>query len=107
MSLTKAYSRGPNIDYWVKENENGAVSLIFSHQSERGEIMTNTKFVVRVNHGGTRAPAYVQRFDGLPAQMTTNRKLALLMGKLTAEDAAKAIENSRCVPELVPVHVNA
>jgi hypothetical protein len=65
--------------------------------------MTNTKFLVRVNHGGTRAPAYVQRFDRLPALMTTNRKLALLMGKLTAEDAAKAIENSRCVPELVPV----
>ena len=42
--------------------------------------MTNTKFVVRVSHGGTRAPAYVQRFDRLPAQMTTNRKLALLMG---------------------------
>jgi hypothetical protein len=49
----------------------------------------------------------VQRFDRLPAQMTTNRKLALIMGKLTAEDAAKSIENSRCVPELVPVHLNA
>jgi hypothetical protein len=34
MSPTKAYSRGPNIDYWVNENENGAVSPIFSHQSE-------------------------------------------------------------------------
>ena len=65
--------------------------------------MTNTKFVVRVSHG-TRAPAYLQR---LPAQMTANRKLALLMGKLTAEDAAKAIENSRCVPEIVPVHIDA
>jgi len=72
-----------------------------------GEIMNNIKFVVRVSHSGTRAPAYVQRFDRLPAQMTTNRKRALLMGRLTAEDAAKAIENSRCVPELVPVHVNA
>lgn len=69
--------------------------------------MTSTKFVVRVSHGGTCAPAYVQRFDPLPAQMTTNRKLALLMGKLTAEDAAKAIETTRCVPELVPVHINA
>jgi hypothetical protein len=39
--------------------------------------------------------------------MTTNRKLALTMGKLTAEDAMKAIENSLSVPELVPVHVNA
>ena len=69
--------------------------------------MTNIKFVVRVNHGGARAPAYVQRTDRTPVQMTTNRKLALMMGKFTAEDAAKSIENSRCVPELVPVHVNA
>ena len=69
--------------------------------------MTNTKFVVRVSHGGTRAPAYVQRFDRLPAQMTTNRKLALIMGKLTAEDAAKAMQNSRCVPEIVPVNISA
>jgi len=69
--------------------------------------MTNIKFVVRVNHGGARAPAYVQRIDRTPVQMTTNRKLALMMGKFTAEDAAKSIENSRCVPELVPVHVNA
>ena len=69
--------------------------------------MTTIKFVVRVNHGGTRAPAYVQRIDRTPPQMTTNRKLALMMGKFTAEDAAKSIENSRCVPELVPVHVNA
>jgi hypothetical protein len=69
--------------------------------------MTNIKFVVRVNHRGTRAPAYVQRIDRTPVQMTTNRKLALMMGKFTAEDAAKSIENSRCTPELVPVHVNA
>ena len=69
--------------------------------------MSNIKFVVRVSHAGTRAHAYVQRIGKIPFQMTTNRKLALIMGKLTAEDAAKAIENSRCVPELVPVHVNA
>ena len=69
--------------------------------------MTNIKFVVKVNHRGTRAPAYVQRIDRTPVQMTTNRKLALMMGKFTAEDAAKSIENSRCVPELVPVQVNA
>jgi hypothetical protein len=39
--------------------------------------------------------------------MTTNRKLALMMGKFTAEDAAKLLQNSRCIPELIPVHVNA
>jgi hypothetical protein len=35
--------------------------------------------------------------------MTTNRKLALMMGKLTAEDAAKTIGNSQIRTELVPV----
>jgi len=68
--------------------------------------MTNIKFVVRVNRGAARAPAYVQRFDPTLVQMTTNRKLALIMGKFTAEDAIKSIENSRCIPELVPVNVN-
>ncbi|MGA2857437.1 MAG: hypothetical protein ABSE40_11235 [Candidatus Sulfotelmatobacter sp.] len=69
--------------------------------------MTNIKFVVRVRRGGTGAPAYVQRIDRTPVQMTTNRKLALMMGKFTAEDAVKSIQNSRCIPELVPVYVNA
>jgi hypothetical protein len=69
--------------------------------------MKNIKFVVRVSRGATRAPAYVQRIDPTPVQMTTNRKLALMMGKLTAEDAAKTIESSQCVPELVPVQGNA
>jgi hypothetical protein len=41
--------------------------------------MINTKFVVRVNRGGTRAPEYVQRIDRIPVQMTLNRKLALVM----------------------------
>ena len=69
--------------------------------------MTTIKFVVKVNHGGTRAPAYVQRIDRTPVQMTNNRKLALLMGRFTAEDAAKSLQNSRCIPELVPVQVSA
>lgn len=66
--------------------------------------MKNIKFVVRVNRGA-RVPAYVQRIDPTPVQMTTNRKRAQIMGKLTAEDAIKAIQNSQCVPELVPVQV--
>jgi len=69
--------------------------------------MTNIKFVVRVSRGGALAPAFVQRVDRTPVQMTTNRKLALMMGKLTAEDAVKSIQNSRCIPELVPVQVTA
>jgi hypothetical protein len=66
--------------------------------------MKNIKFVVRVDRGGL-APAFVQRTDRTPVQMTTNRKLALVMGKLTAEDTIKSIQNARCVPELVPVQV--
>jgi len=69
--------------------------------------MKNTKFVVKVDRGGTRGPEYVQRIDRTPIQMTTNRKLALVMGKFTAEDAIKSIQNSRCSPELLSVQVNA
>lgn len=65
--------------------------------------MANIKFVVKVNRGGTRAPEYVLKMDRDPIQMTSNRKLALVMGRFTAEDAMKSIANSRCTPELVMV----
>jgi hypothetical protein len=67
--------------------------------------MQNIKFVVKVKRGGTRAPEYVQRLDPAPIHMTTNRKLALLMGKYTAEDAIKSLQNSQCIPELESVQV--
>ena len=69
--------------------------------------MINIKFVVRVSRRGNRNPAYVQRIDRTPVQMTTNRRLALMMGKFTAEDAIKSIQTSCCIPELVPVQVTA
>jgi hypothetical protein len=53
--------------------------------------MKNTKFVVKVNRGSTRATEYVQRIDLTPIQMTPNRKLALEMGRFTAEDAARSL----------------
>jgi hypothetical protein len=65
------------------------------------------KFVVKVNRGGSRAPQYVQRADSTPIQMTTSRQLALVMGRFTAEDAVKSLQNSRCIPELESVRVNA
>ena len=68
--------------------------------------MKNIKFVVKVNRGGTRAPEYVQRVDPTPIHMTTNRKLALVMGRFTAEDAVKSLKNSRCIPELESVQVS-
>jgi hypothetical protein len=67
--------------------------------------MMNTKFLVKVKRMGARVPQYVQRIDRTSVETTTNRKLALIMGKFTAEDAIKSIQNSRCTPELVPVQV--
>jgi hypothetical protein len=75
------------------------------HPEGAGKIMKNIKFVVRVNRGGTRAPEYVQRIDRTPIRMTTHRMLALVMGRFTAEDTVKSIQNSRRSPELVPVQV--
>ena len=69
--------------------------------------MKTTKFVVKVDRSGTRAPEYVMRVDRTPIQMTTNRKLALVMGRFTAEDAVESIQNSRCIPKLVPQQVSA
>ena len=69
--------------------------------------MKNTRFVVKVNHSGTRAPEYVQRIDRTPIQTTTDRKLALVMGRFTAEDAIKSIQDPRCSPELVRVQISA
>jgi hypothetical protein len=69
--------------------------------------MKNTKFVVKVNVGGTRAPQYVQRIDRAPIQTTSNRKLALVMGKFMAEDTIKSLQNARRVPELISVQVES
>ena len=67
--------------------------------------MKNTKFLVKVVRG-TRAAEYVERIDRSPVKTTLKRDLALIMGKLTAEDVANSLGNSRCTPELVPIHVN-
>jgi len=69
--------------------------------------MKITKFIVKMNRAGTRAAEYVQRIDRTPIQTTTNLKLALIMGRFTAEDAVKSIQTSRCNPELVSVQVQA
>jgi hypothetical protein len=69
--------------------------------------MKNIKFIVKVNRGGDRTPEYVQRIDRTPIGTTLNRKLALVMGRYTAEDAAKSLQNSRCSLELVPVEAPA
>jgi hypothetical protein len=69
--------------------------------------MKNIKFVVKVDHGDARASEYVQRVGPTRIHMTTNRKLALVMGRLTAEDAIKSLQHPRCIPELESVQVSA
>ena len=69
--------------------------------------ITITKFVVKVTRKGTLAPQYVLRTDKSPIQMTTNRKLALIMGKLTAQDTMESLQRTRCSSELESVQVPA
>jgi hypothetical protein len=64
---------------------------------------TMTKFVVKVTRTGSAQ--YVQRVDKSPMQMTKNLKLALIMGKLTAQDAMDSLQHARCSPELISVQV--
>jgi hypothetical protein len=69
--------------------------------------MNTIKFVVKVKRSDFRAPEYVQRIDRTPVQMTTDRKRALVMGRLTAEDLVKSIQSLRYIPELASVVVSA
>ena len=69
--------------------------------------MNKIKFVVKLNRSGFRVPEYVQRIDRTPVQMTTNRKRALVMGRLTAEDVVKSIQTLHCIPTLTSVRVTA
>ena len=84
-----------------------ARTFLLDRSIEKKGTMKNIKFVVKVNRGGAHAPQYVLRIDRLPIQTTTNRKLALIMGRFTAEDAVKSMQNSHCNPELVSVRVSA
>lgn len=65
--------------------------------------MKTTKFIVKVNRIGRHGSEYVERIDRVPIRTTTNRKRALAMGRFTAEDAIKSIDNSRCSPVLVRI----
>jgi len=82
------------------------VQQLLSAEEKWDKRMKNTKFMVKIDRGSTHAPKYVQRIDRTPIQMTSDRKRALLMGRLTAEDAVKLIQTLRCTPELVSVRVN-
>lgn len=104
LGVWQAFSRGRLLDF-EEITRRPFVPERFSIKEIKG--MQNIKFVVKVNRGGTRAPEYVQRVDPTPIHMTTNRKLALVMGKFTAEDAIKSLQSSHCIPELESVQVSA
>ena len=69
--------------------------------------MKNMKFIVKLNRTGAGAPQYVQRLGRLPVETTPNLKLALVMGRFTAEDAIESMRSSRSNPELISVKVSA
>jgi hypothetical protein len=77
----------------------------WQHLRSSVKIMKTTKFVVKLNRGGTRVTEYVQWIDLTPIQTTPNRNLALVMGRFTAEDAVKSLQNSQCSPELISVRL--
>jgi hypothetical protein len=81
--------------------------LLGGKEEEWRETMEKPKFIVKVNRGGSHAPEYVKRIDRTPIQTTTNHKLALLMGRFTAEDAVRSIQTSRCISEIVSVKLHA
>jgi len=69
--------------------------------------MQNTKFLVRLKRVGATGPQYLLGISKSSIKTTSERKLALLMGKYTAQDAIDSIQSARCVGELVPVKVTA
>jgi hypothetical protein len=56
--------------------------------------MKSLTFVVKVNHHDSRGPEYVRRIDRIPVHMTSDRKLALVMGRFTAEDVVRSMHTS-------------
>lgn len=71
------------------------------------KLMIITKFVVKVLRRGAQAPQYVQRICPSPVVLTLNLKLAMAMGKFTAEGVADSMRNSRRIAELVSIQVSA
>jgi hypothetical protein len=69
--------------------------------------MQNTKFLVKLTRVGAHRPLYLREIGKSAIKTTSERKLALLMGKYTAQDAIDCIQSVRCVAELVPIKISA
>ena len=68
--------------------------------------MTGTKFIVKLNRTGARGTQYVSEMGKL-VKTTSERKLALAMGKYTAQDAIDSIQSAHCTGELIPIRIPA
>lgn len=68
--------------------------------------MTSTKFIVKLNRVGARGPQYVSEMGKL-VKTTSERKLALAMGKYNAQDAIDSIQSASCTGELIPIRIPA
>jgi hypothetical protein len=76
----------------------------FTCHSERDD--THEKYQICCENEPWRHPRPRIRAENrvdLLCKMTLDRKLALVMGKFTAEDAIKSFQNPQRIPELVPV----
>jgi hypothetical protein len=66
----------------------------------------NTKFIVKLNRVGARGPQYLLEM-GKSVKTTSERRLALAMGKYTAQDVIDSIQSARCTAELIPIKMPA
>ena len=75
--------------------------------AKKGAEMQNTKFLVKLTRIGAHGPQYLLEISKSAIKTTSERKLALRMGKYTAQDAIDCIQSARCVAELVPIKISA
>ena len=83
----------------VRDGNNAAARTILS-KSFRKELPRAPRH--RVTHGSQ----YLLQMDK-SVKTTSERSLALVMGKYTAQDAIDSIQSARCVGELIPVKIPA
>jgi hypothetical protein len=69
--------------------------------------MQNTKFLVKLKRVGSPGPQYLLEMGKSSVKTTSERKLALVMGKYAAQDAIDSIQSARCTGELVPVKITS
>ena len=65
------------------------------------------EILVKLTRVGAHGPQYLLEIGKKAIKTTSERKLALLMGKYTAQDAIDCIQSARCVGELVPIKISA